>query len=108
MEWIKWAEIALYGISILIAIYIRNDCNKLLNKLKGNWKMSIYQQIKNTGCAIDHHESDLYCENTIETTKIIEQYEFKGNVERFWNEIDEDYWYCIPFAYDPYWSKKNI
>lgn len=68
---------------------------------------SVYNQIKATGCDIAHHESDLYCPVTPETTDIVKNYQFKGNVRKFTNRIDGTPWYEIPFAYDPFWQKMD-
>jgi len=70
--------------------------------------MNIYQEVKDSGAKIDHHESDLYIPVTTETTKLVNQYKFKSNVKRFINNIDNKPWYDIPFAYSPFWEKKFI
>ena len=67
--------------------------------------MDIYNEMLALGVKIDHHESDLYVPVTPETTKIVNQYEFKS-VKSFINNIDGKRWYDIPFAYKPYWEKK--
>lgn len=48
---------------------------------------------------IDHHESDLYLRVTPVSKRLIEEYEFKGNVTMFIDQIDHVPWYEVPFAY---------
>lgn len=48
---------------------------------------------------IDHHESDLYLKVTPATTEIINNYQYKGNVTKFIDNIDHELWYEIPFTY---------
>jgi hypothetical protein len=67
--------------------------------------MSIYQQLKDAGVKLDHYESDLYAEITSVSIGIIQQYEFKGNVDRFRSDTDGKCYYDIPFAYDPYYTE---
>jgi hypothetical protein len=71
------------------------------------YQMNIYQEIKDLGVKIDHHESDLYVPVTTETTKLINKYEFKNNVKSFVCNIDKKTWYDIPFAYSPFWDNKQ-
>ena len=67
--------------------------------------MSIYYRLKQTGCKLDHHESDLYAEVTEETQKIIDGYNHKSSVKKFHSQIDGKLWFDIPFAFDPFWEK---
>lgn len=48
---------------------------------------------------IDHHESDLYLKVNENSKKLIEEYDFKENVTTFIDEIDDELWYDIPFAW---------
>ena len=48
---------------------------------------------------IDHHESDLYLKVTPATTEIFNNYQYKGNVTKFIDNIDHELWYEIPFTY---------
>jgi hypothetical protein len=67
---------------------------------------SIYEQAIELGLDIKHHETDLYLKDTPETRKLLKDYEFKVNVTSFVSQIDECFWFDIPFAYDPIWNKK--
>lgn len=51
---------------------------------------------------IDHHASDLYLKVTPETTRIIDQLEYKSMITTFTDNIDNELWYDIPFCYSPY------
>jgi len=68
---------------------------------------SIYQKMVELGVPISHHFSDLYVPMTVETMRIIDEYEFKTNVRTFTNQVVGGTWYDIPFAYEPYWTEKG-
>jgi len=65
--------------------------------------MTIYEQMKLVTSDISHHESDLYVLATPETCKIVDSYEFNGNVRTFRSE--GKLYFDIPFAFDPFWDK---
>lgn len=67
--------------------------------------MSIYDQLKETGCEINNHESDLYVPVNDSTKALVEQYEHKSNVSSFISQIDGKLWYDVPFAFDPWWDR---
>jgi hypothetical protein len=67
---------------------------------------TIYEQMVEAGVKLSNHYSDLYAEVTETSTKIINGYEFKGNVSMFFNQVEKKMWYDIPFAYDLYWVKQ--
>lgn len=46
-----------------------------------------------------HWQSDFYCKVTPQTTEIINNYEFKCNVQTFIDQITHTCWYDIPFVY---------
>lgn len=69
--------------------------------------MTIYEQMKQAGVQIDHHESDLYVPVNTATSEILSRWRFKRNVTRFTSQIDGKSWYDIPFAYDPFWESKQ-
>lgn len=48
---------------------------------------------------IDHHEGDLYLRVNEISTKLVNEYEYKGIVTRFVDNIDHVLWYEIPFGY---------
>lgn len=53
---------------------------------------------------IDHYNSDLYLRINSISKKLIQEYNFKENVETFVDEIDHELWYDIPFAYLPFYK----
>lgn len=67
--------------------------------------MDIYEQLKNAGVKLDHHESDLYAKVTPESIEIINKWNYKSIVRIFTSNIDDSMWYDIPFAYTPFWNK---
>jgi hypothetical protein len=68
----------------------------------------IYEDLKDAGVELDHHESDLYAKVNPTSRKIVEAYKFRGNVTVFSNQIDGSPWYDIPFAYRPWWEARAI
>lgn len=66
---------------------------------------SIYNQCKLLGIETDGHESDLYVKKTPVSEAIVGEYEYKNSVKEF--HTDNDWWYEIPFAFDPFWAKKS-
>lgn len=72
-------------------------------------KQTIYKQLIQAKLKTSHHESDLYTPVVPESTKIINNYDKdRLSVETFISEIDNQEWYNIPFAYDPFWEKYSI
>mgnify|MGYP000856881618 CR=1 FL=1 len=71
-------------------------------------KISIYEKAKELNIPMDRHESDLYLKATETAKKLVDEYEFKCNVKMFKSQIDSTLWFDIPFAYDPFWSKKIV
>lgn len=67
----------------------------------------IYQAAKMLGVEIASHESDLYLPVNEVTRQLVAQHPHKENVTTFTNQIDGKRWYDIPFAYLPFWEKKN-
>lgn len=57
---------------------------------------------------IDHHETDLYLKVNEISTALINEYDFKINVETFISNIEPHcLWYCVYWAYSPGWKKEN-
>lgn len=67
---------------------------------------NIYKQalMKMSEKDIDHYNSDLYLRINSISKKLIQEYNFKENVETFVDEIDHELWYDIPFAYLPFYK----
>ena len=58
----------------------------------------------------DHHASDLYIMVTPTTTRIIDRYAYRSQVETFRDQTDprRALWYAVPFAYVPYWTDHRL
>lgn len=69
--------------------------------------MSIYTQLKAIGVPMGSHESDLYVKDTPEGREIVATHEFFKSITRFRDQIDNEIWFCIPFAYDPWWEARR-
>ena len=69
--------------------------------------MSIYQELKDAGVPLDHHESDLYALLTVRSREIVQHYEFSKQVKTFRCQTTGDLWYDIPFAYEPWWNSEE-
>ncbi len=67
---------------------------------------SIYEEMKAAGIEIDHHESDFYAKVTPESERIVAGYRFRSQVNRFISNIDNELWFDIPFAFNPFWENK--
>ena len=66
---------------------------------------TIYQQLQTAGVPTDHHESDLYCKVTPESTALLVAIHDPG-VSTFRDRVTGDQWYDIPFAFDPFCEAK--
>jgi hypothetical protein len=69
--------------------------------------MSLYTELKDAGCTLDSHESDLYVKATPEAEAIILAWRAAGvgsrHVITFLDSINGERWFEIPFMYDPWW-----
>lgn len=54
---------------------------------------------------IDHHASDLYVLDTPVARLVIRQ--FGRESSGFTSQIDGKRWLDVPFAYEPFWTKKS-
>ena len=66
--------------------------------------MSIYQEMKDSGVAMDSHESDLYVPVNETTCAILAKYPEQSR-SVFLCTIDKKSWFDIPFAFLPFWEK---
>ena len=65
---------------------------------------NIYTALKNLGCKMDNHESDLYVKATKEAQILTEN---EPNRKFFMNQIDKTLWIELPFRYLPWWEKRQ-
>jgi len=70
--------------------------------------MAIYHDLKIAGVPLDNHESDLYALVVPASTAIVERYEHRANVRTFRSQLDGALWYDIPFAFLPWWEKRQL
>ena len=70
--------------------------------------MSLYSELKKAKVKMDHHYSDLYVKITPDSQEIVNRHRNPNrSLTVFRSPIDHHLWFDIPFAYDPYWEKKN-
>lgn len=71
-------------------------------------KVSLYAELKAAGLEMQNHESDLYVLVSETSTAILEKHPLeKKNSSRFISKADGLYYYDVPFAYEPFWDKKQ-
>lgn len=63
----------------------------------------IYYVLKDAGCEMDSHESDLYVLATVQARELT-----KGRPNRnfFRSEKDGKLWIELPFVYAPWWERR--
>ena len=70
--------------------------------------MSIYTELKDAGVPIESHFSDLYVKVTNESQEIVGVHRGPGvAIAVFHSPLDNELWFEIPFAFDPYWEGKS-
>ncbi len=72
---------------------------------------SLYELLKEAGCEMDNHESDLYVKDTPEAHAVLLKYEEGGrdgktSFQKFRSEKDGEMWIDIPFAFQPWWEQR--
>lgn len=61
----------------------------------------LYQELKDAGCEIDNHESDLYVKATMTSFNIIKAHGLKFDgiqAGQFWHQVTKQRWFEIPFC----------
>ena len=67
--------------------------------------MTLYEELKRAGVRMSNYRSDLYFEDTETTREILGRH---GKTHsRFSNQVENETWIEVPFAYDPYWEAKQ-
>lgn len=64
-----------------------------------------YKALKEAGCEIDSHESDLYVKSSLEASRILK--ESGWGYTLFIHQITGELWLDVPFAYLPFWERKT-
>ena len=65
----------------------------------------VYAALVAAGCQIDNHESDLYVKADETSRRIIR--ESGWYCSSFRNQIDGTTWFDLPFAFAPFWNKRQ-
>ena len=68
--------------------------------------MSLYNELVEAGVEIDHHESDLYCQVSKESTAVLARHPCLAK-STFIHQRTGTRWYDIPFMFDPWWRKRQ-
>lgn len=69
----------------------------------------LYQELKEAGCEMANHESDLYVKATMTSFEIIKKYGIKLDgiqASKFCHQVTGQRWFDIPFAFTPWWDKR--
>lgn len=67
--------------------------------------MSLYEELLAAGIPLDSHESDLYALVTSDSRVIVARSEH--GCSTFISNIDGKLWFDLPFAYDPWWIRRQ-
>lgn len=68
---------------------------------------TIFEEITEAGVETSHWQSDLYFPMNDITNKIVDSHRGEFYIGTFQNNNDNKLWWCIPFAYDPYWEARR-
>jgi hypothetical protein len=68
---------------------------------------TIFEEIKESGVEISNWQSDLYFPKNPITDKIVNSHRGEYYIGMFRNNNDNELWYEIPMAYDPYWEARR-
>ena len=67
---------------------------------------TLFQELTAAGCEIDNHESDLFVKDSPVSRSIIRRHsDSEDKRVLFRSTLDNEMWWDIPFAYDPFWQK---
>jgi hypothetical protein len=64
-----------------------------------------YKALREAGCTLDSHESDLYVRATPQALAIVKASGW--TYETFRSQVDDQLWLDIAFAYEPFWERKQ-
>lgn len=67
--------------------------------------MSLYADLIEAGQPVSNHYSDLYTPVNEVTRELVKKHGLKASI--FTSQIDGKPWYDAPFAFDPYWEKRQ-
>ena len=70
---------------------------------------TLYARLLAAGCAMDHHESDLYVELSEAAAEVFAQIERESGcrvrAEKFINQVTKTAWLELPFMHEPFWNE---
>ena len=70
--------------------------------------MSLYTDLIEAGVEVSNHESDLYFPSTAVSRPILKRHPAEaGLASCFRSNIDGKTWIDVPFAFDPFWEKRQ-
>lgn len=71
-------------------------------------KTALYDLLKDAGCELDSHQSDLYVLATPKAREIVAAYEAEGHITNRspFRSTDGRLWLELPFHNKPYWEAK--
>jgi len=67
--------------------------------------MSLYTELRDAGCTLDSHESDLYVRDCTQARAILKANGCIGSIFR--SEVDNQLWLDVPFMFEPFWDAKT-
>ena len=69
--------------------------------------MTLFDKIKELNIQYDNHYSDLYIPVTEQTIDLINEFGLMHSATKFRSNIDQKFWFDVPFMYEPYWENKR-
>lgn len=71
--------------------------------------MSLYAKLVLADIETSSHESDLYFPVTEESTKILNSCSLEKKIStQFRHQVNQQWWWEVPFGYIPFWQAKGF
>lgn len=64
---------------------------------------TLFDKVVEAGLEYDNHYSDLYIKVSDKARELLHAYPFGRQVKSF-TGTDGEFWYEVPFAFDPFWQ----
>jgi hypothetical protein len=75
--------------------------------MKAHRPACLYGDLVAAGVPMDHHESDLYFEDTATSRAILARWLFQARLAtRFEDRLTGSTWWDVPFAFLPWWEDR--
>lgn len=68
---------------------------------------TLYARLKAANVPMENHYSDLYVPDTDKVRAIIATHPDRVYMTRFVSQIDGKVWIDLPFAYEPWWTRRQ-